>query len=101
MRANNGQLYMKGADGAWTEIGPLTGFVAADDSATTAAVFEFDGPALTGTATGVIYDDFWKKLRRLLGYRDGHGRLRRHKHGGGLPSFRDVRAKYAGRRYGP
>jgi len=101
LEGHDGRLYVQRDDGGWTEIGPLFGSLTVDSATSAMTCQEFDGPALTCTATGVIYDDFWQKLRRLLGYRDGRGRLRKRKHGGRWPSYRDVRAHRRTVKYGP
>lgn len=100
MEAHDGRLYVRREDGGWTDIGPVFSSWTFDSATSAMTGDEFDGPALTGTATGVIHDDFWQKLCRLLGHQDGLGRLRKRKHGGGLPSYRDVRAHRRTVKYG-
>ncbi len=92
-----GTLSYQAPDGTWHDLGPVT------EEAMTAIAgavkcFESLG-TVTATVTGVITEFHWNRMCRAFGfpvswYRYPSTPLRPRKHGGRLPSYRDVRQKW-------
>lgn len=99
----NGTLYLRQADGAWVLVGPC----AERQEPADIAVGELTCQPSRIEAGGVNINvkAYWNRLCAAFGlprawYHHPRQPLRRRKHGGGLPSYRDVRARWQAVRYG-
>jgi len=94
VEGTGGTLSYQGRDGAWHEIGPVSEVMTAVSA--TIQCFEALG-SVAVTASGVITKLHWNRMCKMLGlpyYYNPSTPLRPRKHGGRLPSYRDVRQKW-------
>lgn len=88
-------------DGAWHDLGPVADLVSATVAGTVKSI-EMLGPAAKAVATGLlewVSTSFYKRYMRRWGlrpkwYTPPSRPLRPRKHGGRLPSYRDVRQNW-------
>lgn len=102
LTGTNGTLYLRQADGAWVLVGPCKEPEAAD-----VAVGEMTCQPSRLAAGGVTITikTYWNRLCAAFGapksfYHYPRQPLRQRRHGGGLPSKRDVRTRWQAVRYG-